>query len=159
MNCKQPKTSQTGSLLYNNQADNDQLYKIVEYLYSFRAFSVPYLMQLGHKDKWQTFLRAFFPAFLWAKREMCGLKIHLPPWYWLAAEMSINFARPMKLSFLSARITSTFGLQPALQIYTFLSFSQPLKGDGVVPDSLLTIISYHIIYLSLPSDFRVAWCS
>ena len=41
--------------------------------------------------------------FLRAKRKMCGLKIHLLPWYWLAAEMSNNFAQPMRLSYLSAR--------------------------------------------------------
>ena len=98
--------------------------------------------------KWQTALRAF----LRAKREICGLKIHLPPWYWLAAEMSNNFARPMRLSYLSARITSTFGLQPALQIYKFLSFSQPLfvYTDG----HFHTIVS---CYISVKRFFLMKW--
>ena len=35
-------------------------------------------------------------AFLRAKREMRGLQMHLPPWFWLAAEMSNNLAWPMR---------------------------------------------------------------
>jgi len=35
-------------------------------------------------------------AVLPAKREMPGLKTHLPPRFWMAAEISNNFARPMR---------------------------------------------------------------
>ena len=35
-------------------------------------------------------------TFLWAKRVMRGLLMHLPPWFWLAAEISNNFAWPMR---------------------------------------------------------------
>ena len=35
-------------------------------------------------------------AFLRAKREMRGRQMHLPPWIWLAANMSSNFAWPMR---------------------------------------------------------------
>ena len=49
-------------------------------------------------------------AFLGAKREMCGLKMHLPPWCWLAAEMSNNFARPMRSwgYYFNARVGANF---------------------------------------------------
>lgn len=47
-----------------------------------------------HVAKWQTALYKTCP--LRAKQEMRRLKMHLPPWFWLAVEMSNNFAQPIR---------------------------------------------------------------
>ena len=61
-------------------------------------------------------------AFLRANRVMCGLKIHLPLWYWLAAEMSNNFARLMRSwgYHFNARVGASFvALQWTFDVWRF----------------------------------------
>ena len=74
-------------------------------------------------------------VFLQAKWEMCGLKIHLPPWYWLAAEMSNNFARPMRREF------SWMSLH-LLALYWALQWTFKMFGDLILKRKKSQLFSF-----------------